>query len=151
MIWKELYHDFDRAQREIAQWMDTPFQHGSAFPPISIYKNDEGLLLHIDLPGISREELDLSIAGDVVTIAGHIPGAAADRKKGEKENPEGSLTNEVRALRRERFTGEFSRTIELPVEVDSSKAEAVLKDGILSLTLPLREERKPRKINIANA
>lgn len=157
MIFKELLQDMDRAQREMFRWMDAPLGQGAAFPLISIYRNEEGLLLQADVPGVGPEQVDISIANDVVTISGKVPGYGAEKEvkdsdqsaggEGDANAPESSFS----ALRRERFSGEFSRTIELPVEVDSAKAQAKVKDGVLELILPLREERKPRKVSVTGA
>ena len=150
MIWKELLQDMDRAQREMFRWMEAPLQQGS-FPPISIYKNEDGLLLHAEVPGVDPDEVELSIANDVVTISGKVKEYGApveESQKGEDSGEETQTKSAFRTLRREHFHGDFSRTIELPVEVDSAKAQAQIKEGLLTLTLPLREETKPRKISV---
>ncbi len=109
---------------------------GQSFPAIRQNKDSENFYLEIDLPGVSKEDLSLSLTNDVLTISGKTDQSGAS----EAEN--------VNWLRRERPIGDFSRNIELPGEVQGDKIEATLKNGVLYLQLPIREEKKPRQIEI---
>lgn len=101
---------------------------------VDIYEKDDDLIVKASVPGISAEELDITVTGDVLSIKGET--------KAEEE------VNDQNYHRREFRYGSFCRSVRLPVEVDSGKAEAVFKDGILTLTFPKPEEKKPKAIKI---
>jgi len=103
-----------------------------SFPALQIYANTEHVLVRAEIPGLTRDEISLSITDDVLTISGELKSAMAD----------------VKIIRRERAAGMFQKTVELPSPVDADKAEAVLKNGILEITLPIRESVKPREIPV---
>jgi HSP20 family protein len=103
-------------------------------PAIDVTENDDGYTVSCDLPGVKQKDVSLSIASNVLTI------------KGEKK---GEFRKEGRnVFRKETWEGSFQRTISLPTEVDSGKVEAELKDGVLKITLPKREEVKPKQIEL---
>ena len=107
------------------------------FPAINIWANDDGVAVSAKLPGVTAENIDISVKENSVTIAGTREPKALD--EGEK------------FLRRERRGGDFSRTFRLPFVVDSNGVEAVFKNGILNVSLPRAEEDKPRKISVKTA
>lgn len=107
------------------------------FPLIQILKNGDYLTVKAEIPGISSEELDLAISDDVLTISGEIKSAHAD-----------NTVQKLKILKQERKTGKFQRTIELPFAVESDQAEAVFKNGILTITLPVKEAVKAKKITV---
>jgi len=86
------------------------------------------------LPGFKPEEVDISITGDTLTLKG--------------EHREEKETKNENYLLQERSYGSFSRSITIPVEVKSEKAEASFEDGVLTLTLPKAEEVKPKQIKV---
>jgi HSP20 family protein len=100
-------------------------------PPVDIYENGDGLVVKADLPGVAKENLDVRVENNLLTIRGkpsHIaPGEAVYR--------EYELVN-------------FFRQFELNERVDQSKISAELQHGVLSLRLPKAEEAKPRKIDV---
>ena len=101
---------------------------------VDIYEKDDNLIVKASVPGISAEELDITITGDVLSIKGET--------KAEEE------VNEENYHRREFRYGSFCRSVRLPIEVESAKVEAVFKDGILTLSFPKPEEKKPKAIKI---
>ena len=105
------------------------------YPRVQLYSNKENLLLLFEVPGFSEGELDVSLTDDVVTISG----------KKEKFDPE---SKDLRVLRSEIPSGDFTRRVELPFEVRGGEVKATLKDGILSLTMPIKEKDKPKTIQI---
>ena len=113
------------------------FDGSHEYPAIQLYSNKDNLLLAAETPGFNEKDLDISIAEDVINISG---------KRGKSEQEEG-----LKMIRSERWNGNFSRRIELPVEVESNRAKAVLKDGLLEITLPIKEKVKPRKIAVQGA
>ncbi len=100
--------------------------------PIDVYTTPEEIILVASLPGLTADEVDISIEGDTLTI------------QGELRPP---LEN-VTYLFQERAYGTFGRTLTLNVPVDVEKAEAVFENGILTLTLPKAEETKPKMIKV---
>jgi len=105
----------------------------SSFPAVDLIETAEGFTVVCDLPGVDQADLNLSIASDVLTIKGE--------KKQEK-------AKNAKVFRKETWEGGFQRTISLPASVDSSKVKAVLKDGILRLEIPKREEVKAKRIEL---
>lgn len=108
---------------------------GRGFPALNLWEEDGGYVIEAELPGIALENLDIEIAGNELTLKGQ-------RKFDYPEN--------ARFLRREHGETEFTRTITLPVEVNGSKADATMKDGVLRISLPKAEAAKARKISVKN-
>lgn len=109
---------------------------GSWTPSVDIYETDNHtLVLKAELPDVAREDIDLRVENNTLTISG--------TKKMDKE------IKEQQYHRIERMYGSFTRTFTLPPAVDASRIGAEYKNGVLSVTLPLREEAKPRQIQVA--
>ena len=109
---------------------------GAWVPAVDIYQTDNHtLVLKVELPDVAREDVDLRVENNTLTIAG--------QKQREKD------AKDEQFHRIERTFGAFSRTFTLPPTVDAAKIAADLKNGVLSVTLPLREEAKPRQIKVA--
>jgi HSP20 family protein len=87
-----------------------------------------------ELPGLDQKNIDISISSNVLTIKGE--------RKDEKEERNGKY------YKKETWSGNFQRTLPLPTQVDTEKISAVLKDGILKVTLPKKEEAKPKQISV---
>ena len=109
--------------------------NGAWLPKVDIFENKENLVLEAELPGMDRDDFELSFENNVLTLKGE--------RKFEKKT-EGDNYHRV-----ERSYGEFTRSFTLPstVTVDGVKAE--FNNGILHVSLPKREETKARKIEIA--
>ncbi|MCE9501841.1 MAG: Hsp20/alpha crystallin family protein [Leptospira sp.] len=106
----------------------------SSFPAVNVYSNEEKVTITAELPGVNGEDLDITVVGNSLKIEG--------------ESREVFKDQEVSSHRTERSYGKFSRTLELPFEVDSSKVGANLVNGILTIELPIKESEKPRQIKI---
>jgi HSP20 family protein len=108
---------------------------GTWIPPVDIYQNgNDKLVLKAELPDMKRENIEITVDNNTLTI------------KGEKK-----LSDEVKDEqfhRIERRYGSFSRSFSLPPTVDATKVSAEYKNGVLTLKLPLREEAKPRQIQV---
>jgi HSP20 family protein len=104
--------------------------------PLDIVDTGPALVVQTNLPGVRADQINISITGSTLTIKGDLP---------ENKEFEGAVY-----LRRERHAASFSRSVTLPVEVDGENAEAKLKDGILTLTLPKAESVRPKNIKIVN-
>lgn len=110
-----------------------PWTRATTFPALNIWEDGDVLHAEAEIPGVSQEDIEIYAVGNELTIKG-------TRKPGKGE--------EAYYHRRERGIGEFTRTITLPVEIDTEKVQASLKDGVLSVTLPKAEEAKPKKISV---
>lgn len=100
-------------------------------PPVDIYETKEGLGLIADLPGVSKERLDVRVENSILTIQG----SASHKIPGDSVYREYELVN-------------FFRQFELGEKVDQGRITADLKHGVLTLTLPKAEEAKPRRIEV---
>ena len=107
---------------------------GAWNPSVDISENKENLVLEAELPGMKREDFELSIENNVITLKGE--------RKFEKKD-EGENYHRV-----ERSYGSFTRSFTLPQNVTADGAEAEFNNGILRVTLPKREETRARKIEI---
>jgi HSP20 family protein len=106
----------------------------ASFPALNVWEVGDHLYAEAELPGVNSEDIDVSVVAGDLTIRGH-------------RNPQ---TEEGTAVhRRERGTGEFTRVVRLPIEVDADRVEATLKDGVLLVKLPKAETAKPKKIKVA--
>jgi HSP20 family protein len=104
-------------------------------PAIDVSETESAYLVKAELPGVSRDGLDVTINDGVLTIN-------AERNEEKKEEKEGRL------IRQERYYGKFVRSLRLGSDVDESKVEARYEDGVLHLSLPKTAEVKPRKVDI---
>ncbi|HTU99372.1 MAG TPA: Hsp20/alpha crystallin family protein [Luteitalea sp.] len=111
-------------------------QRGDWFPAVDIYENtSQEIVLKAELPGIAREDIDLRVENNTLTLRG-------ERKRDTEVKPE-------QFHRVERSYGSFSRSFSLPNRIDTDKVRAEFKDGVLSITLPVKAEAKPRQIEVA--
>jgi HSP20 family protein len=113
---------------------DTGFR-GTWVPSVDIYETDtHDLVLRAELPGISREDIEVTVENGTVVIKGE--------KKFDTE------VKEEHYRRIERTYGTFHRSFTLPNTVDAAKVAAEYKNGVLTVTLPFKEEAKPRTVNV---
>ncbi len=103
-------------------------------PALDVYEDKDNLYVKAELPGMKKEEIELSLHEGTLSISG-------ERK--EERKHEGADV-----CRAERFFGRFQRTVTLPAPVASEKVKAQYKDGILTVTLPKTEEAKPKHIDV---
>jgi len=103
-------------------------------PALDLYQNNDNVVAVVELPGMRKEDIDVSLHDGMLTIAGERQSSSS-----EGENAE----------RTERFSGKFRRSVTLPTRVDASKVSASYKDGILTVTLPKSEEAKPKKVEVS--
>jgi HSP20 family protein len=137
---------FKRMERFFDEFMGRPL--GSWWPEIrwpveilkapfvDVYEEGDDIVLKAELPGMKKEDIDLEISGDVVTLSGE----KKQEEKVERKNYH----------RFERLYGSFSRSLTLPAEIQVQKATAKFKDGVLELRAPKTEEakQKSRKLEI---
>src|SRR3954462_15152992 len=134
--WANLRDDLDTL-------LELPFLTGGArqaqlftgwTPPLDLYQNNDNAVAIVELPGMRKEDIEISLQDGVLTIGGERKSETGDNGNGEN------------AARTERFPGKFRRSITLPTRVDASKLNATYKDGLLTVTLPKAEEAKPKQI-----
>ncbi|HKJ75854.1 MAG TPA: Hsp20/alpha crystallin family protein [Gammaproteobacteria bacterium] len=109
-----------------------PFEGG--WPKVDVVEKDDQVVVRAEVPGVKKEDLDVSITDNTVTIRGST--------QEETKEEEGDY------YRREISRGSFSRTVTLPGGVNGDKAKASFNDGMLELTLPKEERSKRRKIKV---
>ena len=107
-----------------------------ASPPVNVFRDDDGLVIRVEVPGFSSEAIEVEGRNQDLVISG----------KRETAPPTGAS-----AHRRERAHGEFSRSLHVPREFDTSRAAATCKNGVLTVRIPLREEVRPRQIEVKTA
>ncbi len=103
-------------------------------PAMDVYEDGDNLYVRAELPGMKREDIDLSLHDGCLSISG-------ERKHEQKHK-------DAEVYRAERFFGRFQRTVTLPTPVQVDKVKAQYKDGILTVTLPKAEEAKPKHIDV---
>src|SRR5262250_797019 len=103
-------------------------------PAVDIFENEHELVVKADLPDLKPEELDIRVENNILTIRGE--------RKFEKK------ADEKNYLRVERSYGSFARSFSLASTVNSEAIKADYKDGVLTLTIPKREEAKPKQIKV---
>lgn len=103
-------------------------------PAIDLYEGAEGWTMYVELPGLRLEDVNLHVENGVLSI---------EVKKGAP-----SEAKDLTPILRERVYGAFCREVSLPEGVDAEHVEASFKDGVLVLTLPKREDAKPKRIEI---
>ena len=117
---------FDRSQESnLTSWA----------PAVDIFENEHELVVKADLPDVKPEELDIRVENNILTIRGE--------RKFEKK------VDEKNYLRLERSYGSFARSFALANTVNSEAIKADYKDGVLTLTIPKREEAKPKQIKVS--
>jgi HSP20 family protein len=107
---------------------------GISTPAVDLYEEKDEIVAKAELPGIGRDDIQVNIADHRLTITGE--------KKKEEE------IKEENYYRSERSYGSFTRSVELPADVQAEKAKASFKDGVLEIRLPKTEEAKKKEIKV---
>ena len=133
--WASLRDDLDTL-------LELPFLNGGSrqaqlftgwTPALDLYQNNDNVVAVVELPGMRKEDIEISLHDGTLTIGG------------ERKSETGA---DDKATRTERFTGKFRRSVTLPTRVDANKVNATYKDGILTVTLPKADEAKPKQIQV---
>ena len=111
-----------------------PLTTGVWSPAVDIYETETAIILKVELPGLSKDDISIEIKDNNLILRGE--------RKFEKD------IREENYHRIERSYGTFSRTFSLPNTIDRNKVDATFKDGILEITIPKAEETKPKQIEI---
>ena len=128
-----LRDEIDRLFESPAWREGTQFSSGW-IPPVDVFEDKDNLVVKAELPGMKRENIEISLHDGVLTLSG-------ERKSEEKHS-------DAETYRSERFLGRFQRTVTLPTTVNADKVQATYKDGVLTITLPKADDAKPRRIEI---
>jgi len=104
-------------------------------PPVDIQENGDAYLFHAELPGMSKDDIHITLENSVLRLSGE----RKFEKDAKKENYH----------RVERTYGTFTRTFTLPTQVDPEQVQAAFENGILTITVPKAEQAKPRRIAIS--
>ncbi len=132
---EELRNEMDRLyQNFFGSISDEAVDFPMTYPLVNIKERKDQLEISAELPGLSKDDVKISISDSILTI------------KGEKKS-EAKKENE-NYFRTERRYGKLERSFRLPTKVDNEKVKAEFKDGILNIMLPKKEEAKPKEISI---
>jgi len=115
-------------------WWRVPSEELGWTPSVEMYEKDDKFVVRTELPGMKKEEFDISVLGNTLTIKGE--------RKAESE------VKDEDYYRCELCYGKFSRSVALPAAVEAKKVEANYENGILEVTLPKAEEAKPKKVEV---
>ena len=127
------FRDFDRVTEQL---LGVPSGSARAprFMPMDLYRSGDHYVLHADLPGIDPGSVDVNVENNTLTIK-------AQRSERSEEG--------VQWITSERFAGAYMRQIALGDGIDADKISATYANGVLTVTLPVAERAKPRKVNIS--
>jgi len=120
--------------RTRAPFGEEELTQGAWIPAVDIYETKESILLNVELPGVTKEDISLEVKDSTLMLRGE--------KKLEKD------VKEENFHRMERAYGSFTRAFTLPSTVQQDKVKAKFRDGILEIVLPKAEEAKPKQIKV---
>ena len=106
-------------------------------PPVDIYETESSFVATADLPGLSKDDLEIDLENNLLTVSG------------ERRFEKNTEDDNGKFRRVERAYGSFRRSFNLPATVDAAKVKATFKDGVLTLDMPKSEAAKARKIAVA--
>jgi len=113
-----------------------PLAQATSHMPVDVYETDDAVVVEAFIPGLTPDDLTISVEQQSVTIHGE---------------PKAEEMDGMQPVLQERRNGVFTRTFTLPVPVEADKVQAELGNGVLSLTLPKSEAIKPRKIQVKSS
>lgn len=119
---------FDDFFRDVSPGFFVRPLHGDPLPSpaqikLDLKETDQGYTVHAEVPGVAKEDIHVTLDGNVVTLRAEI-------------KQEDKTSSDQKVLRSERYFGEVSRSFQLPVEIEASEATAKYDNGVLNLTLP---------------
>jgi HSP20 family protein len=135
--WPAVWNMEDEINRMFEQF-GKPFgwvaDQGRYAPAMDVRETDEAYIVEADVPGMKKDDVHIEVADNVLTIKGE--------RKDEKEEKDKNYH------RVERLFGSFARSVALPAGIDAGKVSAKFDNGVLTVTLPKPEERKPRRVEV---
>lgn len=131
-----LREEIDRLfEAPLAEWARSTQLLSGWTPALDVFEDKDNLVVKAELPGMKREEIEVSLHDGSLSISGE--------RKGENKYEDAEV------YRAERYVGKFQRTVSLPSPVASDKVKAQYTDGVLTVTLPKTEEAKPKQIDVS--
>ena len=131
---------FDDLIKEFAPGFFVKPPPGDAVAPghirLDVRESEQAFTVLAEVPGVPKEQIDVSIDGSVVTLRAEVKPLAADAEAGDK------------VLRSERYVGALARSFQLPADIDQANARAKYENGILTLTLPKKQPGAGQRLNI---
>jgi HSP20 family protein len=109
-----------------------PYKRAAAYPAMNIWDAGDAICVEAEVPGVSKNDLEILTVGNELTVKGR----------------RGPLAGKWAYHRHERGTGEFTRSMTLPCEINADKVDATLNNGVLTLRLPKAEAAKPKQITV---
>lgn len=131
-----LQREVDRAFRDALGSGSSPATAGAWAPALDVEETEDAFTLHIELPGVAPDDVEVSLEENVLTVAG-------ERRFYEDRESDGFR-------RIERSFGRFHRAVRLPDRVAADRVTATHRDGLLTIEVPKAEEAKPRRIEVRN-
>jgi len=128
--------EIDRVYRFPFSFFEQNFSSQLSLPYLDVYETDEQLIVSCDLPGLQRkDDVNISIENNELTLSGTL-------------NREQDVIQEDRMHRKERYSGQFRRTVTLPVSVSSEQVKAIYKNGVLNIFLPKTGAGQKKSVDI---
>ena len=135
--WPDLFRDLRRRQDDVGRLFGgLRLAQAVDFPPVNIWTSSDGALVTAQLPGVSMDQIDVTVHKNTCSIRGRRPPEVVEG---------GTIVH-----RQERPHGEFGHVVVLPFPVDADKVSARFDRGVLRLELPRPDEDRPRKVRIAH-
>ena len=143
IVRRDPYRTLNALQEQFSRFFDDPFTrfpgNESALttwsPAVDIYETEQELVVREDMPDLAEKDIDVRVENNMLTIRGE--------RKFEKN------VSEENFLRMERSYGSFSRSFSLPNTVNTDQIKADYRNGVLTVTLPKREESKPKQVKVS--
>lgn len=133
-VFGDLRREMDRLFEDFARPFDGGLLRGAAaFPALNVWEDAEKVYAEAEMPGVKLEDVEVTVVGSELSIKG--------TRRAERES-------NTTFHRQERMVGEFSRFLTLPVVVNADKVEAVMKDGVLTITMPKADQAKRKRIEV---
>ena len=121
-------------KREVEKKQESTIPSRVFVPDADIFETDQALTVILEMPGVSKDSVDVSVETDVLTIEGRV----------DFSNYDG-----LQPLYTEYNVGNYARSFQLSSKIEQDRISAELKDGVMMLVLPKAEKAKPRKINVS--
>lgn len=134
VLFGPLHREIDRLFDDFSQGLAAQHKMPNLLPNIDVAENSKEIDISVEMPGLERSDVDISLEDNVLTIRGE------KRIESNREDKNVYVS--------ERAYGTFLRTIELPVSVDSSKVNAAMSDGVLKITIPKPAHTESKKIEV---
>jgi len=137
MLWDvDIFSEMDRLRREMNGLFSNYGRTSGAttYPLLNAYDEKDNLVVTAELPGLSKDQVNITFSDGVLTIAG------------KQETP--TNLKGMTVVRKERSEGQFEKTLRIPMKINQDGISASFSNGILTVTLPKAEEAKPKTISI---